>query len=103
MRSKSSRRVILSGVLALVLPVLVVLAEVPVLHAHQGEGLGLYDGECPSWRLATSAGGLGPSPRPLAGLGRPLLREGSRDAQRPLTVCGACRAPTDARAPPRPA
>jgi hypothetical protein len=62
MRPKSSRRVIFSGVLALVLPVLVVLAEVPVLHAHQGEGLGLYDGECPSWRLATSAGGLGPSP-----------------------------------------
>ena len=91
------------GTLAFLLLVFVVAAEAPVLHSHQGQGTGLYDEECPAGRLAASAGRLGPSPRPLIGIGTPLPGEGSLGAPLPLALPGIPLGPTDARAPPRPA
>ena len=91
------------GTLALLLLIFVVATEAPVLHSHQGQGTGLYDEECPAGRLATSAGRLGPSPRPLTGIGTPLPGGGSPEAPRLLAFPGIPLGPTDARAPPLPA
>jgi hypothetical protein len=93
----------LRGALALLLPLLVVATEIPLPHGHDSSGVGLYDEQCPSLRLAAGASSLGPSPRPLTDLGTPLPATDRPDREPPLAVPSAPVSPAPARAPPIPA
>lgn len=100
MPPSDSGRLTLVGAPALVRSLVVLLTEVPVLHAHQGEGAGLYDDECAALRLATSPNRYGPSPRPLVGI-RGLSPAGELPAIVLPSIPGTPLGPTGSRAPPR--
>jgi len=88
------------GTAAVVLSLLVMVMEVPTLHYHHSPETGLYDQECPTMRLAASAGSLGVGPQSLTDLGAappaPDTVSGPPISGGPGLAVG----PTDPRGPP---
>ncbi|HEY7254789.1 MAG TPA: hypothetical protein VIG37_30170 [Methylomirabilota bacterium] len=88
------------GTAVAALSLLVMVMEVPTLHHHPGPQTGLYDQECPTMRLAASAGGLGLAPQSLTDLGAAPPAPDTVSGPPMSGVPGRAVGPTDPRGPP---
>ena len=88
------------GMTVVVLSLLVMAMEVPTFHHHHGPEISLYDQECPTMRLAASAGSLGVGSEPLTDLGgAPPASEALPSPPVP-GIAGLAVGSPDTRAPP---